>query len=105
MRKQAEYNSGHLRNTFLADWTRSKAFAERVKSLDKTKPVYTYCLSGGRSDVPAKKLEKLVLMKYIIYRKPDIVLCNDFVFARPSKQKTLMEIFLLLKAIPRICCL
>ena len=33
----------------LADWTKPGEFKERTKSLDKTRPVYTYCLSGSRS--------------------------------------------------------
>lgn len=56
VRTQKEYNSGHLKNSFLADWTDKKTFQERVQSLDKSKPVYTYCLSGGRSNAAAKWL-------------------------------------------------
>lgn len=49
VRTQNEYNSGHIKNAFLANWTDQKEFGERVQYLDKNKPVYTYCLSGGRS--------------------------------------------------------
>lgn len=56
VRTQKEYNGGHLQNSFLADWTDKKIFQERVQSLDKNKPVYTYCLSGGRSNAAAKWL-------------------------------------------------
>jgi rhodanese-related sulfurtransferase len=58
VRTQGEYNSGHLKGAFLADWTQPKVFEERVKSLDKNKPVYTYCLSGGRSSAAAAKLRQ-----------------------------------------------
>lgn len=58
VRTQAEYNSGHLKNAFLADWTQPEVFKERVKSLDKNKPVYTYCLSGGRSSAAAASLRE-----------------------------------------------
>jgi len=49
VRTQAEYQSGHLPNVFLANWNNKPEFTERVASLDKSKPVYVYCLSGVRS--------------------------------------------------------
>ena len=49
VRTPGEYQSGHLSNALQANWNDEKEFRERVKALDKTKPVYTYCLSGGRS--------------------------------------------------------
>lgn len=54
VRTAAEYQSGHLKNAFLADWNDETAFRERIKSLDKSQPVYTYCLSGARSAAAAK---------------------------------------------------
>lgn len=56
VRTSGEYQSGHLKDAFLADWTKQQQFTERVQSLDKSKPVYTYCLSGARSDAAAKWL-------------------------------------------------
>lgn len=49
VRRASEYQSGHLENALLADWTNETEFQERVKSLDKSKPIYTYCLAGARS--------------------------------------------------------
>jgi rhodanese-related sulfurtransferase len=49
VRTPGEYQSGHLKNALLADWNNDAEFQQRVKALDKSKPVYTYCLSGGRS--------------------------------------------------------
>src|SRR5688500_14395236 len=49
VRTLSEYNSGHLKNALLADWTDSEIFQKRIQSLDKNKPVLVYCLSGGRS--------------------------------------------------------
>ena len=49
VRTLAEYQSGHLKDAFLADWTNKEQFIERVQALDKSKTVYTYCLSGARS--------------------------------------------------------
>jgi rhodanese-related sulfurtransferase len=58
VRTLQEYNSGHIAGSLLADWTKREQFNERVRSLDKTKPVYTYCLSGGRSRAAAEQLRK-----------------------------------------------
>lgn len=49
VRTPGEYQSGHLKNALLADWNNEKEFQLRAKALDKSKPVYTYCLSGARS--------------------------------------------------------
>lgn len=58
VRTQEEYNSGHIEGSFLADWTQREQFNERIKSLDKNKPVYAYCLSGGRSRAAAAQLRE-----------------------------------------------
>lgn len=44
-----EYQTGYIYNALQADWTNKEQFTERVAALDKSKPVYIYCLSGGRS--------------------------------------------------------
>src|SRR5687767_10024375 len=49
VRTWAEYQSGHLEGAFLAEWTNKQQFIERVQALDRSKTVYTYCLSGARS--------------------------------------------------------
>ncbi|MBV8255664.1 MAG: thioredoxin fold domain-containing protein [Chitinophaga sp.] len=49
VRTAGEYNSGHIANALQADYNRQDEFLERVKYLDKKKPVYVYCLGGGRS--------------------------------------------------------
>lgn len=54
VRTAAEYQTGHLKDAFLADWNNETEFMERIKSLDKNKPVYTYCLSGARSGAAAQ---------------------------------------------------
>jgi rhodanese-related sulfurtransferase len=58
VRTPAEYQSGHLKNAMLANWNNDEEFRERVKALDKKIPVYTYCLSGGRSGAAADWLKK-----------------------------------------------
>jgi rhodanese-related sulfurtransferase len=49
VRTAREFNTGHLHNALQADFTNKEEFTERAKYLDKEKPVYIYCLSGGRS--------------------------------------------------------
>ena len=49
VRTAGEYESGHIKGALQADWTYKTQFQERVAALDKSKPVYVYCLSGGRS--------------------------------------------------------
>jgi rhodanese-related sulfurtransferase/glutaredoxin len=50
VRTASEYQSGHLKNALQANWNNEEEFKERAKALDKTKPIYTYCLSGARSN-------------------------------------------------------
>ncbi len=58
VRTPSEYESGHLKNAILADWMNQADFTKKAQSLDKSKPVYTYCLVGGRSAEAAKWLIK-----------------------------------------------
>jgi rhodanese-related sulfurtransferase len=58
VRTAGEYQSGHLKDAFLADWNNETEFMERIKSLDKNRPVYTYCLSGARSGAAAEWMNK-----------------------------------------------
>ncbi|MEJ7829452.1 MAG: rhodanese-like domain-containing protein, partial [Segetibacter sp.] len=53
VRTPSEYETGHLNNAVLADWTKQEEFIKKVQTLDKSKPVYTYCLVGGRSAAAA----------------------------------------------------
>jgi rhodanese-related sulfurtransferase len=53
VRTGGEFNGGHLKNAMWADWNNKAQFNERIQHVDKTKPVYIYCLSGGRSAAAA----------------------------------------------------
>jgi rhodanese-related sulfurtransferase len=57
-RTAEEYRSGHLEGALQADWTDRAQFVERTRHLDKDRPVYVYCLSGGRSAAAADHLRK-----------------------------------------------
>lgn len=58
VRTPGEYQSGHLKGAMLADWTNPNEFQTRAKALDKSKPVYTYCLSGARSAAASEWLRE-----------------------------------------------
>jgi thioredoxin len=63
VRTAGEYQQGHLANALQADWTNSAEFAERIKYLDKNKPLLVYCASGGRSGQAAEWLVKQGFVK------------------------------------------
>ncbi len=53
VRTAGEYRNGHLKGSLQANWNNTKEFTERVSALDKSKPVYVYCMSGPRSKAAA----------------------------------------------------
>jgi rhodanese-related sulfurtransferase len=58
VRTPAEYKSGHIAHSLLADWNDPEEFNRRISYVDKNKPVYVYCLAGGRSAAAAAQLRK-----------------------------------------------
>jgi rhodanese-related sulfurtransferase len=58
VRTAGEYQTGHLKHALLADWNNAEQFKDRTQYLDKTKPIYIYCLSGGRSAAAAQWLQQ-----------------------------------------------
>ena len=58
VRTVGEFNSGHLENALWADWNNETEFERRSSFINKKRPVYVYCLSGGRSASAASKLRK-----------------------------------------------
>src|SRR5438067_2118132 len=49
VRTADEFRQGHIAHSLQADWGNQVEFNKRAQHLDKTKPVYVYCASGGRS--------------------------------------------------------
>ena len=49
VRTIGEYQSGHIANALQANWLDPKEFKNRTQHLDKSKTIYIYCQSGGRS--------------------------------------------------------
>lgn len=58
VRTPGEFFSGHIKNALQADWNNKAEFERRLAFIDKDKPVYVYCLAGGRSAAAADKMRK-----------------------------------------------
>ncbi|TPG40219.1 thioredoxin domain-containing protein [Flavobacterium pectinovorum] len=58
VRTPEEFESEHIDNAANVNWN-GEGFAEKVATYDKSKPVFVYCLSGGRSKKAAAKLNEL----------------------------------------------
>lgn len=59
-----EYENKHIKNAINIDWRDQNIFTKQLNNLDKNRPVYIYCLSGGRSNQAASKLKA---MGYDVY--------------------------------------
>jgi thioredoxin len=58
VRTSQEYSKQHIDNAVNIDYNGAD-FEGQIKNLDKNKPVYVYCLSGGRSSRAAEKMTDL----------------------------------------------
>ncbi len=58
VRTKGEYSENHLAGSFNADYNNPRQFNERIRYLDKNKPVFVYCLAGGRSAEASKILNE-----------------------------------------------
>jgi thioredoxin len=58
VRTPEEFNSKHLENAVNIDYNGTN-FDTEIAKLDKTKPTFVYCLSGGRSSSAVAKMQDL----------------------------------------------
>lgn len=58
VRTPEEFASQHIDNATNVNWN-DKDFATKAATFDKSKPVFVYCLSGGRSKKASQKLQEL----------------------------------------------
>lgn len=58
VRTPEEFDKGHLVNAKNVDWNGDN-FETDIEALDKNKPVFVYCLSGGRSSSAVNKMHAL----------------------------------------------
>ncbi|MBK8611165.1 MAG: thioredoxin fold domain-containing protein [Chitinophagaceae bacterium] len=59
VRTPGEFFSGHIKTALQADWNNKAEFERRLAFVDKNKPVYIYCLAGGRSAAAANKMRSM----------------------------------------------
>lgn len=103
VRTAEEYNGQHIEGAQNLDWNAAN-FEAQVQKLDPTKPVFVYCLSGGRSKKAAGKLAELGFKK-IIELNGGILKWNAAGYAEPSAKIVGMcsqEYEELVKANPKI---
>ena len=55
VRTPEEFEKGHLQNAKNIDWNGNE-FEKQMVTIDKSKPVFVYCLSGGRSSSAASQM-------------------------------------------------
>ncbi|RTY93398.1 thioredoxin domain-containing protein [Flavobacterium sp. GT3R68] len=77
-----EYASGHIENADNINWN-SDSFVAKTDKYDKSKPVFVYCMSGGRSKKAADKLHELGF-KSIYELQGGILKWNAAGFAKPN---------------------
>jgi len=58
VRTTDEYAKGSLATAQNIDWNNKKTFPGKIEKLDRAKPVYLFCQSGGRSAKAAQFLKK-----------------------------------------------
>lgn len=63
VRTPQEYAKGHIEGAINIDFFETEVFNKKFEILDKDKPVYIYCHSGGRSNKAAKLLLKMGFIK------------------------------------------
>ena len=59
VRTPDEYKSGYITYAINIDFLNPEYFSKAIQALDKEKPVYLYCHSGGRSHKAAILLEEM----------------------------------------------
>ncbi len=58
VRTPQEFAEGHLKNALNVNYN-ADDFAEQIAKLDKTKAVYVYCRSGGRSGSAVRQMQEM----------------------------------------------
>jgi thioredoxin len=82
VRTPAEFESEHIKNATNVDWL-GDSFAADAEKHDKSKPVFVYCKSGGRSKKATEKLHELGF-KNIYELDGGFLKWNDAGLSKPS---------------------
>jgi thioredoxin len=62
VRSPEEFAGQHIDNAINIDWNGDN-FDKKIEKYDKSKPIFVYCMSGGRSKKAAEKLSELGFTK------------------------------------------
>ncbi|WP_264531243.1 thioredoxin domain-containing protein [Flavobacterium sp. N502540] len=90
VRTPEEFESNHIDNAVNVNWN-GDDFETKVAAYDKSKPVFVYCLSGGRSKKAAAKLNELGFTT-IYELEGGIMKWNAEGFSKPSTANAGMTI-------------
>lgn len=90
VRTPEEFESNHIDNAVNVNWN-GDDFEAKVAAYDKSKPVFVYCLSGGRSKKAAAKLNELGFTT-IYELEGGIMKWNTEGFSKPSTANAGMTI-------------
>jgi thioredoxin len=90
VRTPEEFESNHIDNAVNVNWN-GDDFEAKVAAYDKSKPVFVYCLSGGRSKKAASKLNELGFTT-IYELEGGIMKWNAEGFSKPSTANAGMTI-------------
>jgi thioredoxin len=85
VRTPEEFDKQHIDNAKNINWN-GDGFEKKVAAFDKSKPVYVYCLSGGRSSSAANKLAEMGYTK-IYALDGGIIKWNAAGLAKPSSER------------------
>jgi rhodanese-related sulfurtransferase len=58
VRQSDEFDEGHIKDAVNIPWN-DEGFVEKVSSIDKSTPIFLYCLTGGRSSPAAETMHKM----------------------------------------------
>lgn len=86
VRTPDEFESEHIDNAKNVNWN-DEDFTAKASSLDKSKPVFVYCLSGGRSKKAAAKLSELGFTN-VYELEGGILNWNEEGFGKPATTET-----------------
>jgi thioredoxin len=92
-----EYAKGHIEGATLADIS-SNLFQEVAAKMDKSKTVYVYCLSGGRSNSAASQLQEMGFKSIVnltggmlAWQSANLPVTTQEGVAQPSEGMTLFD--------------
>lgn len=97
VRTTKEFNEKHIADAIHIDWKDQAKFESSLTQLDKTRPVYIYCLGGGRSAQAAQKLKELGYEVYDIeggvmkWEAADLPLIHGTQIKEPKEALSLAE--------------